>query len=186
MNHRLILFFLFVIAAAVGFMEFLSGVVSVFCGDDTEDFVMLLSCGTATLIAGSVGCAVFRPRTELQRKAGLREGLAPQPGGELAGAGNDDAGGSGQQRQADEERGHRLEFAVAVIMVGVLRFGADVHENQHDDVGDEVRHRMRGVRHHGSTVRQDASNELDGHQAQIAEGAHQRHATDRLFPLHGR
>ena len=84
MNHRLILFFLFVIAAAVGFMEFLSGVVSVFCGDDTEDFVLLLSCGTATLVAGSVGCAVFRPRTELQRKAGLREGYAVAAFGWLA------------------------------------------------------------------------------------------------------
>ena len=76
MNHRLILFFICVISAAVGFMETVSGVVGFICRDTPDDVRTLLFCATATLILGAAGCIAFRPRTEQHRKAGLREGYA--------------------------------------------------------------------------------------------------------------
>ena len=84
MNHRLILFFICVIAAAVGFMETVSGCVSFFCNDVPGDVRALLICAVLTLVAGTAGCAVFRPRTEQHRKAGLREGYAVAAFGWLA------------------------------------------------------------------------------------------------------
>ena len=84
MNHRLILFFICVIAAAVGFMETVSGCVSFFCNDVPGDVRALLICAVLTLVAGTAGCAVFRPRTEHHRKAGLREGYAVAAFGWLA------------------------------------------------------------------------------------------------------
>ena len=84
MNHRLILFFVCVIAAAVGFMETVSGVVGFFYHDAPGDVRTLLICATATLIAGAAGCAIFRPRTEQHFKAGLREGYAVAAFGWLA------------------------------------------------------------------------------------------------------
>ena len=84
MNHRLILFFICVIAAAVGLMETVSGVVGYICHDTPADVRALLVCAAATLVAGSVGCAAFRPRTEQHRKAGLREGYAVAAFGWLA------------------------------------------------------------------------------------------------------
>ena len=76
MNYRLIFFFICVIAAAVGLMETLSGVVSALCEDAPGDTRLLFFCAAGTLLAGVAGCAIFRPRTERQRKAGLREGYA--------------------------------------------------------------------------------------------------------------
>jgi len=84
MNHRLILFFICVIAAAVGLMETLSGCVSFLCHDATGDACTLLTCALLTFAAGAAGCAVFRPRTEQHRKAGLREGYAVAAFGWLA------------------------------------------------------------------------------------------------------
>ena len=84
MNHRLILFFICVIAAAVGLMETVSGVVGVFCHDTPADIRALLICAAATLTAGAAGCVAFRPRTEQHRKAGLREGYAVAAFGWLA------------------------------------------------------------------------------------------------------
>ena len=84
MNHRLILFFICVIAAAVGLMETVSGVVGFFYHDAPGDVRTLLICATATLIAGAAGCAIFRPRTEQHFKAGLREGYAVAAFGWLA------------------------------------------------------------------------------------------------------
>ena len=84
MNHRLIFFFICVISAAVGLMETLSGIVGFFCHDSTGDVRTLLICAAATLVAGAAGCIVFRPRTEQQRKAGLREGYAVAAFGWLA------------------------------------------------------------------------------------------------------
>ena len=84
MNHRLILFFICVISAAVGLMETVSGVVGFFCHDSTGDVRALLICASATLVAGAAGCIAFRPRTEQQRKAGLREGYAVAAFGWLA------------------------------------------------------------------------------------------------------
>lgn len=76
MNHRLILFFVCVISAAVGLMETLSGIVGFLCRDAAGDVRALLLCSVATLLAGTAGCIVLRPRTEQQKKAGLREGYA--------------------------------------------------------------------------------------------------------------
>ncbi len=84
MNHRLILFFICVIAAAVGLMETVSGIVGFFCHDAPGDVRALLICAAATLVAGAAGCAVFRPRTEQHYKAGLREGYAVAAFGWLA------------------------------------------------------------------------------------------------------
>ena len=80
MNHRLILFFICVISAAVGLMETVSGVVGFFCHDSAGDVRALLICAAATLVAGAAGCIAFRPRTEQHRKAGLREGYEKDPG----------------------------------------------------------------------------------------------------------
>jgi len=76
MNHRLILFFICIIAASIGLMETLSGVIGFLCRDAAGDVRALLLCAVATLLAGAAGCIVFRPRTEQQKKAGLREGYA--------------------------------------------------------------------------------------------------------------
>ena len=84
MNHRLIIFFICVIAAAVGLAETLSGCVSFLCHDTPADIRALLICAAATLAAGAAGCAIFRPRTEQHRKAGLREGYAVAAFGWLA------------------------------------------------------------------------------------------------------
>ncbi len=84
MNYRLILFFVCVIAAAVGFMETVSGVVGFFCHDAPGDVRVLLVCAAVTLVAGAAGCIAFRPRTEQHRKAGLREGYAVAAFGWLA------------------------------------------------------------------------------------------------------
>ena len=84
MNHRLILFFICVIAASVGLAETFSGCVAFFCHDAPGDVRMQLFCAAATLLAGAAGCAAFRPRTEQQRKAGLREGYAVAAFGWLA------------------------------------------------------------------------------------------------------
>ena len=84
MNHRLILFFICVISAAVGLMETLSGIVGFLCHDPAGDVRALLICAAATLVAGAAGCVAFRPRTEQHRKAGLREGYAVAAFGWLA------------------------------------------------------------------------------------------------------
>ena len=84
MNHRLILFFICVISAAVGFMETVSGIVGFVCHDAAGDVRVLLICAAVTLIVGSAGCIAFRPRTEQHRKAGLREGYAVAAFGWLA------------------------------------------------------------------------------------------------------
>lgn len=84
MNLRLILFFICIISASVGLMETLSGIVGFFCHDAAGDVRALLICAAATLVAGSAGCIVFRPRTEQHRKAGLREGYAVAAFGWLA------------------------------------------------------------------------------------------------------
>ncbi|MBP5224211.1 MAG: hypothetical protein J6Z38_01305 [Lachnospiraceae bacterium] len=84
MNHRLILFFICVISAAVGLMETVSGIIGFFCQDAPGDIRALLICAAATLVAGSAGCAAFRPRTEQHRRAGLREGYAVAAFGWLA------------------------------------------------------------------------------------------------------
>ena len=76
MNHRLILFFIFVIAAAIGFAEILAGGVGLLCDDPVEDVRALLFCAGGTLAAGIAGCSVFRLKTEQHRRAGLREGYA--------------------------------------------------------------------------------------------------------------
>ena len=76
MNHRLILFFIFVISAAVGLAEILSGGVAILCGDSAGDARALLLCAAATLAVGIAGCSVFRLKTEQHRRAGLREGYA--------------------------------------------------------------------------------------------------------------
>ena len=76
MNHRLILFFISVITAAIGFVEVLAGGVGLFCGDEIEDVRALLFCAAGTLAAGIVGCSVFRLKTAEHRRAGLREGYA--------------------------------------------------------------------------------------------------------------
>ena len=76
MNLRLILFFVCVISAAVGLMETLSGIVGFICRDTPGDVRTLLLCAVATLVAGTAGCIALRPRTEQQKKAGLREGYA--------------------------------------------------------------------------------------------------------------
>ena len=84
MNHRLILFFIFVISAAVGLAEVLAGAVSVVCGDDPGDVRALLLCAAATLAVGIAGCSIFRLKTEQHRRAGLREGYAVAGFGWLA------------------------------------------------------------------------------------------------------
>ena len=84
MNLRLIFFFICVISAAVGLMETLSGIVGFLCHDSAGDVRALLICAAVTLIAGSVGCVAFRPRTEQHRRAGLREGYAVAAFGWLA------------------------------------------------------------------------------------------------------
>ena len=84
MNHRLILFFICVISAAVGLMETLSGIVGFLCHDPAGDVRVLLICAAVTLVAGAAGCVAFRPRTEQHRKAGLREGYAVAAFGWLA------------------------------------------------------------------------------------------------------
>ena len=76
MNHRLILFFIFVIAAAIGFAEVLAGGVGLLCGDRVEDVRALLFCASGTLAVGIAGCSVFRLKTAEHRRAGLREGYA--------------------------------------------------------------------------------------------------------------
>ena len=84
MNYRLILFFICVISAAVGFMEAVSGVVGFFCHDAPDEIRMLLLCAAATLSLSAAGCIAFRPRTEQHRRAGLREGYAVAAFGWLA------------------------------------------------------------------------------------------------------
>lgn len=84
MNHRLILFFICVISAAVGLMETVSGFVGFFCHDSAADVRTLLLCAASTLSAGAAGCIAFRPRTEHHFKAGLREGYAVAAFGWLA------------------------------------------------------------------------------------------------------
>ena len=84
MNHRLILFFICVIAAAVGLMEAVSAGVGAAFGDTLRDVYPLLFCGLATAAAGAAGCFFCRPRSEQKRKAGLREGYAVAAFGWLA------------------------------------------------------------------------------------------------------
>jgi trk system potassium uptake protein TrkH len=84
MNIRLILFFVCVISAAVGLMETVSGIVGILCHDAPDDVRILMACAAATIIVGTTGYLVFRPRTEQHRKAGLREGYAVAAFGWLA------------------------------------------------------------------------------------------------------
>ena len=76
MNYRLILFEMCVIAVFVGVFEVFSAGIGYCSGDEWKDFFPLLICGSATLIAGVAGGIFLRPRTEQQKKAGLREGYA--------------------------------------------------------------------------------------------------------------
>lgn len=84
MNYRLILFFVSIIAAAVGLGETGSGIVSFLCHDAPEDIRSLLWCAFSTLCAGTAGCIAFRSRGGQQKKAGLREGYAVAAFGWLA------------------------------------------------------------------------------------------------------
>ena len=84
MNYRLILFFICTIAAAVGLMEAGSAWIGVGFGDSLNSMYPLFFCGLVTAAAGAAGCFAFRPRTEQQKKAGLREGYAVAAFGWLA------------------------------------------------------------------------------------------------------
>ncbi len=116
--------------------------------------------------------------------AGRGEILALEPGGKLAGTADDDADGRGGQGQADEQRGDRLEFAVAEIVRTVLRPGADADEGEDHDVGHEVGDRMDGVGHHRTGMPGDAGGEFEADQQQIGDSANHRDLIDFLFPRH--
>ena len=84
MNHRLILFFICIIAASVGLLEAGSALVGFVFDDSLQDTYPLLLCGIVLAVAGIAGCCVLRPRQEQQWKAGLREGYAVAAFGWLA------------------------------------------------------------------------------------------------------
>lgn len=84
MNHRLILFFISVIAASVGLLEAVSALIGFGFDDSLQDTYPLLLCGIVLAIAGIAGCYGLRPRQEQQWKAGLREGYAVAAFGWLA------------------------------------------------------------------------------------------------------
>lgn len=72
-----------------------------------------------------------------------------------------------RKREADEQRGQRLVFAVSVVVVVVARLGRHAHEEQHHQIGGEVRRRVDGVGHHRRTVPQDACGQFSGAERQI-------------------
>ena len=84
MNHRLILFFICIVAASVGLLEAGSALVGFGFDDSLRDTYPLLLCGLVMAIAGIAGGYFLRPREERQKKAGLREGYAIAAFGWLA------------------------------------------------------------------------------------------------------
>ena len=89
------------------------------------------------------------------------------------------------KRYADDERGQRFVFPVAVVVVVVARFGRNAHEEQHHQIGGEVRHRMDGVGHHGRAVSPDTCGKFPGAQYQIDCETDPCDAVDGLFAAEG-
>jgi hypothetical protein len=87
------------------------------------------------------------------------------------------------QYDADDQRGQRLELAVAVVVPLVARLAGDSDEHQHDDVGDEVAQRMHRVGHHRRTPAHDSGHELQHYQQGVDRRSDQRHPVYLLLSL---
>lgn len=70
------------------------------------------------------------------------------------------ASADGDQGQADEDGGQGFVLAVSVVVAGVFGFGGDPGEDQHDDIGRQVRYRVHGIGDHGSASAEDAGREF--------------------------
>ena len=97
--------------------------------------------------------------------------FALQPAGDFEGACDDDADGGAYKCQSYQQRGQSLVFAVAVVVVRVLRLGADANEYQNYEVCEEIRQRVHGVGHHCGTAGHYACHKLEAEQHQISYAA---------------
>ena len=115
---------------------------------------------------------------------GHGKGLAVQGGEDFHQTGGDDPHGGTHQGDADEKGGQGLVFPMTVIVRGILRLGADAHENHYHDIGQEIGEGMHRIGNHGAASAQDAGGEFKGHQQQVPQGSDKRHPADLLFAVH--
>ena len=78
-----------------------------------------------------------------------------------------DAEAYDEERHADDGSGERLVFAVAVVVVLVLRAGAELHEDDHHGVGEQVAERVDAIGDHCGRLSEDAGDELEDNQYDI-------------------
>ena len=55
------------------------------------------------------------------------------------------------------------------------------HENNHDNVGDEIGERVHGIGNHCGTITDKSGNELEQHQQEVGDGAYYSCSVDFLF-----
>ena len=79
-----------------------------------------------------------------------------------------------------------LIFPVSVIVVLILGLCADFHENEYDDVGQEVTERMDRVRNHCGRVSQDTGNEFECKKHHVHDASHQGYLVYFLLSFHFR
>ena len=72
-----------------------------------------------------------------------------------------------EERHADDRCCHSLIFAVAIVVVIVGRLGAQLYEDDDNDIGDEVAQRVYSIRYHGSRMTEDARREFQSEQQEV-------------------
>ena len=87
----------------------------------------------------------------------------------------------GSQRKADDDRGERLVFAVAVVVSLVLGFGRNLGKGDHHHVGRHVGERVYGVGDHGAASAQNTRREFDPGEQEIDRETDKGHAVYFLF-----
>ena len=93
-----------------------------------------------------------------------------------------DADTDDAERQADDDRGQGLVFAVAVVMSGITGFCRDAREGNHHHVGGQVGERVDGIGHHGATSAQYAGRKFQQRQHEVDHEPDKGDVVDFPFP----
>ena len=73
---------------------------------------------------------------------------------------------------------------MAIVVRLVLGFAADMHKDNHNDIGHEVAQRVDGIGHHGSTMSQDACHKLEQQQNHVDHAANHRYLVYLFVSFH--
>ena len=73
---------------------------------------------------------------------------------------------------------------MSIVVRLILGLTADMHKNEHDDIGHEVAQRVHGIGNHRCTMPHDARHELEDEQHHVHSTTQQRHLVYFLVSLH--